>query len=183
MAIELGTTDIRKVEIGTTNVKDVRIGSDSPLYINIYDRGAQSYSMTTGYSTGTDGSATFESTYIYLAAGYNGTNSTVNERTARTSDLVDLTNIKTLYVLFEGFPRGTATSNNFFLVASTSATGSSSTFNARASIAYTFLSGETELSLNVSALTGSYYIRVHDRDGSTSSANGSATYVYRIWGI
>lgn len=183
MAIEIGTTDVTKIEIGTTNVKDVRIGSGSPIYINIYDNGTTTYSMTTGYSTGTDGSALLLSNDIYLAAGYSGTNTTTNERTYRTSGLVDLANIKTIYAdISDAAVRGLGTSNNYFLVVSTSATGSSGTFNARASLAVSFITEPTTLSLDVSALTGSYYIRIHVRDGSTNINQGSAVWTRRIWG-
>lgn len=183
MAIELGTTDISKIEIGTTNIKNVILGTNvSPIYINIYDAGTQSYTMTTGYSTGTDGSVTYGGSYITIQAGYSGTNSTTNERTARTSGTVDLTNIKTLYVTFDSYISG-GTSQNFYFIASTSATGTFGTFNARASLSNAFISGTTTLSLSTSGLTGSYYIRLHQRDGSTSSLNGAGVEIKRIWGI
>jgi len=149
-----------------------------------FTNGTQNVAWTTGFSTGTDGSVSFVSPFITVRAGYSGTNSTANERTARTTNTVDLTNISTLYVEFTTLVRGLGTSSIFHLIASTSSTGSLSTFNARSSFTNQFASsGEVViLSLDVSALSGSYFIRLHQRDGSTSSAQGAFVEVTRVWG-
>jgi hypothetical protein len=181
MAIEIGTTDIRKIEIGTTNVKDVRIGSGSPIYVNIYDAGSQSYSMTTGFSSGTDGVVTYGGSFITVAAGFNGSNTTTNERTARTSSTVDLTNIKTLYIDWEAGFTGSTSQVAYFIV-STSSTGSQSTFAARV-VRFNTDTARAISSLDVSSLSGGYFIRIHQRDGSTSNLNGGRIFIYRIWGI
>jgi len=184
MAIELGTTDISRLRIGTTHVKDTRMGSGSPIYSNYYDSGTQSYPMIAGFTSGSDGSVSFNASNIVLQAGTGGFNSTTNERTARTTNAVDLTNIKTLYLdCIRGFIRGTGESSITYLVVSTSGTGSYATFNARASLTTQFVTARTILSLNVSGLTGSYFLRVHQRDFSTSGTQGAGIEVYRIWGI
>lgn len=146
--------------------------------VNYFTNGTQNVAWTTGYSTGAYGSALLLSDSMYLEAGYAGT--TTNERALRTTNTVDLTSINTLYC--EVAVNTTGTSQAFSFIASTSATGSASTYNARTQVLAGF--GDTQvISLNVSGLTGNYYIRVHQRDGSTSSTTGSDATITRIWGV
>ena len=148
-----------------------------------FTNGTQNVAWTTGFSSGTDGSVSISSPYITIAAGYSGFNTTTNERTARTTSSVDLSAITTLFVELDTALLGLGSQSIFHFIASTSSTSSFSTFNARASLTNQFAAGTTTtLSLDVSGLTGFYFIRLHQRDGSTSSSNGAITYIRRVWG-
>ena len=145
---------------------------------NYFTNGTQNVPWTTGYSTGNAGDAYIDSASMYLTAGYSGTQ--VNERSLRTTNTVSLTGVNTLYC--EVAFNSTGNAQSFSFIASTSSTGTSSTFNARTQLTGGF--GDTQIiSLDVSGLSGNYFIRVHSRDGSTASFNGNDATVYRIWGV
>jgi hypothetical protein len=144
---------------------------------NYYTNGTQNVAWTTGYSTGSTGS-TSTSGSLYLTTGLSGTQ--VNERTLRTTNTVDLTNISTLY--FEAAITTTGNAQQFNFIVSTSSTGSSSTYNARTQVTAGF--GDTQTyTIDVSGLSGNYYIRIHSRDGSTATFNGNEGDVFNVWGI
>jgi hypothetical protein len=144
---------------------------------NYFTNGTQNVPWTTGYSTGFRGEAYLYNAGMYLTAGLLG--SGVNERTLRTTNTVNLTNINTLY--FEAAITTTGNAQQFNFIVSTSSTGSSTTFNARTQVLAGF--GDTQIySLDVSGLSGNYFIRIHSRDGSTSSSTGNQGNVFRVYG-
>jgi hypothetical protein len=186
MPITYNGTNITSVVYNGTTINSV-VYNGTTVFTSetqYFTNGTQNVAWTTGYSTGTDGSVSISSPYITIAAGYSGINTTVNERTARTTNTVDLTSISTLYVEIDTAVLGLGSQSTFHFIASTSSTGTRLTFNASATLTNQFAAGTTTtLSLDVSGLSGSYFIRIHQRDGSTSSANGAITYVRRVWGI
>ncbi len=115
-----------------------------------------------------------ESDHLYIRVQRNGT--TIQGVYVTDID-VDLTNISTLCVDWENI--GDASNNNqSYLVASTTKDGVHSTANAKRENINAF--ARKVDTLDVSSLTGSYYVRVHaraDADGITSELK-----VYRVWG-
>lgn len=94
-----------------------------------------------------------------------------------TDVTVDLTGYSSLEVTWR--QGGTGNNNNSSrLVVSTNKTADSNTFDARVTAANTF--STTTTSLDVSGLSGSYYIRVHARDNSSFASVTSTLYVYKI---
>lgn len=149
-----------------------------------YNNGTQNVAWTTGYSIGSFGSVFYLSNSIYVAAGDSGGEASVNERTARTTNTVNLTNINTLYIDWEGITSAPATSQTANFIVSTSSTGSFNTFNARAQVIFSSFSGDRRTtSLNVSGLTGNYFIRIHSRDGSSTFGRWNYFNVYKVWGV
>jgi hypothetical protein len=189
MPITFNGTNITSIVFNGSTMNTVvfngtTVFTTAPAETQYYTNGTQNVAWTTGSSSGTDGSVSISSPYITIAAGYSGFNTTTNERTARTTNTVNLSGITTLYVELDTAVRGLGSQSIFHLIASTSSTASFSTFNARTSLTNQFATGSTTtISLDVSALSGSYFIRLHQRDGSTSSAQGAITYVRRVWGV
>jgi hypothetical protein len=147
---------------------------------NYYTNGTQNVPWTTGFTSGTDGSIFFEASNVVISAGYEYANSTTNERTIVTLNTINLTNINTLYVDWECYVTG-GPGQLSYLIASSSQVGANSVFNARVSASGSRSRQTT--SLNVSGLSGNYYIRIHQRDGSTNLFNGSSLIVYNVWGV
>jgi hypothetical protein len=144
---------------------------------NYFTNGTQNVPWTTGYSTGSAGDAYLYSEGMYLTTGLFGTQ--INERTLRTTNTVNLTNINTLF--FEAAITTTGNAQQFNFIVSTSSTGTSSTFNARTQVTAGF--GDTQIySLDVSGLSGNYFIRIHSLDNSTSSFTGNEGTVFRVYG-
>jgi hypothetical protein len=74
---------------------------------------------------------------------------------------------------------GSTTSTNVSrLCVSTNKTGDSTTFDARINKTNTF--NEIEESLNISALNGNYFIRVHSRDDAINASITCNVFVYEI---
>lgn len=140
-----------------------------------YNRGDKCTAVTGGWSkTGTGGSLTFGSASMTLVA-----NSFQNPTDASTTNKVSLANIKTLYFSVKsattygtaGSPRvGVATTNN---PKSNDASQWSASKTLSASSAF------TTVSIDVSGLTGSYYIVA----GGFNGDSGTATIeIQAIWG-
>lgn len=140
-----------------------------------YNKGDKCTAVTGGWAkTGTGGSLTFNTASMTLVA-----NSYQNPTDASTTNKVSLANIKTLYFSVksattygtQGYPRiGVATTNN---------PKSSDSSQWSASKTLSASSAFTTVSIDVSSLTGSYYIVV----GGFSGDSGSATIeVQDIWG-
>jgi hypothetical protein len=95
-----------------------------------------------------------------------------------TDVLVNLTAYSSLKITWRQV--GDANNNNASrLVVSTNKTADSTTFDARISNANTF-SLQTD-TLDISGLSGNYYIRVHARDNSTIASIDSDLIVYKIF--
>ena len=95
-----------------------------------------------------------------------------------TDALVDLTGINTLYIDWEN--TGSAINHYSYFIASTNKTGDRATFNARFINNFKFVRSVS--SLDVGALMGNYYIRMHVKDNDATATAKSELKIYRIWG-
>lgn len=95
-----------------------------------------------------------------------------------TDSAIDLTNFSTVFVEWEN--DGSASASNVSrLVVGEFQDGGSNSFTERLSKTNTF--ARTEESLDVSGVTGSFFIRAHARDDSGASNNASSVRVYKLW--
>ena len=105
-----------------------------------------------------------------------------------TKEKVDLTDVRFVYVEFEAevlnFNHG-ATSPNLYLIASIDSEGAYSDYEARSTI-YGSWDGSSEgriiRGLNVTGLTGEYYLRLHIMTNAMTSSFDLATKIFRVWG-
>ena len=177
--VECHTSDGKKSKSTSVTVAESDKGKCKSVKLSYetyyYNKGDKCTSVTGGWSkTGTGGSLTFNTASMTLVA-----NSYQNATDASTTNKVSLTNIKTLYFSVksattygtQGYPRiGVATTNNPDSNDS-SQWSASKTLNASSSF--------TTVSIDVSSLTGSYYIVAGGRNGDS----GSATIeIQAIWG-
>lgn len=140
----------------------------------LYDYGTEHVSWVQGYSTeNTDGQYYEASSYIELWAE-DGENNEAELATV-TDSKVDLTGVSTVRFYVD---RRNSTNNNrhrYFIVSS-SKTGNYSVYNAREYVQGGI--GYTTVDLDVSGLSGEYYVRVHSR--TTSKLNECITRVYQV---
>ena len=142
----------------------------------LYDNGTQVVPFTTGYSTGANGSVTYDTSSIIISAGNMDT--IVNERSTRTTNTIDLTNVKKIYIDWQVSMSGL--SQVASLVVSTVQTATYSTNNAI--LSYTTAFSRRLEALDVTALSGNYYVKVHARDNRTTSGlNTTQVTVYAIY--
>jgi hypothetical protein len=137
-----------------------------------YDSGIENVAWISGYTSGT-GDLNKNSDHLYLYAANTNSN-----RTYVTEVAVNLTNIKTLYIDWENTGSTDGSNISRFNV-STSRDSGTATYNTRLSPAGGQF-GRNVSSLDVSSLTGEYYIRVHATTLMEMSI--SEIKVYRIWG-
>lgn len=140
-----------------------------------YNKGDKCTAVTGGWAkTGTGGSLTFNAASMTLVA-----DSYQNVADASTTNKVDLTNIKTLYFSVksattygtQGYPRvGVATANN---------PKSSDSTKWTASKTLSASSAFQTVSIDVSSLTGSYYIVV---GGFQGDAGPATIEIQDVWG-
>jgi hypothetical protein len=159
------------------------IYNNTEYFHRYYDNGAVAtwFGGFNSYAiTGLAGSVTFFSTYINISAGFQG-GTGANERSISTANSVNLTGINTLYITWDGQVTNGTSQFSAFIVGTNPAVGFS-TFTSRIILNTQDFSGPITSSLDVSGLTGNYFIRVHQRDSSTSSLTGGQIQVYRIWG-
>ena len=126
-----------------------------------------------GYS-GLDGSQLKGATYLSLTA--NATTSSTARRTYVTNNLIDLTNITTLYFEIEQ----TAAEANRYGVYSLKSDKTSSSNIAQVGVNSGTVNTKRVESLDVSALNGSYYIAVNV--AATSSVGAITAKVTKVWG-
>lgn len=182
-----GTTVTSVVFNGTTidtvyfNGTEV-FSSFNPILFDTDGSGStENTSFVTGFNTGGSNAVTenfYDSSLSSYSTRLNVPGITgVSEIGWVTDVTVDLTGYSSLEVTWR--QAGTANNNNSSrLVVSTNKTADSNTFDARATAINTF--SLTTTSLDVSGLSGSYYIRVHARDNSSFSSITSTLYVYKI---
>lgn len=125
-----------------------------------------------------DSGASFakETNYMHLQAAYS---EGITDAAVRTSAKVDLTGIDTLY--FDCENSGTDTTNNFLYLIAGSGDNDNpgSGYSARLEIRRNF---ERQIkSLDVSALSGEYYLRIIARANLSDSA--CDVKVYNVWGV
>lgn len=179
MKFALETTDIKSVFKGTTKINKIFIGTNL-VYQSIsylYNAGTQVVPFNTSYSTGANGSVTFGASSVSVSVGAFDT--IVNERSISTTSAIDLTNVKKIYIDWDGSSSGSQ--QIIALVVSTTASATYTTNNAVLSVANPNFARRID-SLDVTALSGNYYVKVHARDSRTlSGLNTCATNVYAIY--
>lgn len=148
----------------------------APTNQQYYTNGVEDATWVEGYSFSASGSVSKNADHLYIKAG---NESGTSARTYVTDLSVDLTNIKTLYIEWENI--GIASnSNNSYLIASTDKIGTTATYNARFHKYNRFVKRID--ALDVSALTGNYFVRVHATDTNSTADATSEIKVYRVWG-
>lgn len=184
MALTVGNTNVTNAFVGSTQVKQIYAGATLiwSSATDYYNAGTELVPFSPAYSLGGDGSVTELSGSALIQAGWGGLNADINERSWATTSSVDLTNVNTLYIDWDiqtlDFATGTAA-----IVAGTSRSVSFTSFSAR-TVVQIELGGSTgrqTSSVNVSSLSGNFFIRVHARD-TRGTLTGTQVTVYRIWG-
>lgn len=146
----------------------------------LYDEGNECNIITgswvSGYSKSTGGSAKNETNlYLYAVGNYNDQSEA--EWTFVTDKSINLSRIRTLY--FDCEKTGSSDDGaSFRFVVSTEKMGSSKQYDARVSSNAVV---RKILSLDVSSLTGEYYIRLHSWTGSPHDTKYMKGYVYKVW--
>ena len=177
--VECHTSDGSKSKSTSVTVAESDKGKSKNVMLSYaayyYNKGDQCAAVTGGWAkTGTGGSLTFNSASMTLAA-----DSYQNVADASTTNKVDLTNIKTLYFSVksataydtQGYPRvGVAATNN---------PKSSDSSQWTASKTLSASSAFTTVSIDVSSLTGSYYIVV---GGFQGDAGPATIEIQEVWG-
>ena len=139
----------------------------------LYELGTEYYSIVRGYCTGTSGRS-----YIYkentdnitLTTNYNV--SGYANCSLQTQNAIDLTNVNTIYVDWERTGSVRNNSNRIYV---------SEFSNSSSRVAATYIDGRFTrqvYSLNVSSLSGNYYIVVNNSDEPNSNGD---LIVYRLW--
>ena len=142
---------------------------------NYYNNGTENINWAEGYSLGTSASNTQskQSDHLHI---YVGDVSAEQVRTWVTDVPVDLTNISKLKITWNNY-RSVHNSNQSHFVVSTEKMGNYTTYNANFVRLQQFALTTDEM--NVSSLSGHYYIRVHAR---SISGYTSGIRAYKIWG-
>lgn len=148
-----------------------------PIYEKYYTEGVEDVDWVVGYSIG-NGAQSKEAGYLHLELSDNATGS--GNRTYVTDTLIDLSLIKTLKFELEI----TDASDDFgarYGVSESKTSGNNSSYY----VVYDTKSGDRArsiYSLDVTAITGSYYIRIAVMDTSTSEDRSGKVNVYKVWG-
>jgi hypothetical protein len=141
----------------------------------LYDGGTNEENWVVGYSEG-DGSQSKEADHLYLlAAQSNGT----AERTYVLDYKVDVTDYTVLKIDWEDTVTGTSTNKQHAVCLSDVKTGSMATYDYRLYREQSF--ERTIDSLDISLVSGEYYIRVHGRDNYASGTRSGEVKAYKIW--
>ena len=115
-----------------------------------------------------------------LIQGPDTPSGTQSQNTFVTHIMIDLTNIDTLYI--EWSKENALNANVTSLVASSTQMGDRNVYDARFSVVIGNQSKRID-SLDVSALSGMHYIRIHNRAQSVNETSQYGTLkVYRLWG-
>lgn len=138
----------------------------------------QGYKITSLYDTNT--LAKNQDNLEISIQGTGEPSGTASQNTFVTFTMVDLTGIDTLYM--EWSKENALDANMTSLVASSTQMGDRYVFDARFTVSTGNQSKRID-SLDVSALSGMYYIRVHNRSQGASEIPQHGTLkVYRLWG-
>ncbi|MDF2902420.1 MAG: hypothetical protein K0S25_58 [Bacillus sp. (in: firmicutes)] len=150
------------------------LAKTGPVSVPYYTSGVENVGWVDGATLGNPSIKSKNVDHLYIKSENTGS---LTVGTYVTDLVVDLTNIKTLFVEWENI--GHASNNNLsYLVASTVKAGAYGTFNAQIEVANVFAKNIRQL--NVTALTGNFYIRAHTRANATGVV--SELKVYRVWG-
>lgn len=160
-------------------VKTRRGKSKGKVNPYLYNSGDENTLLTGGWVVGySDGSGTQtkESNHLYL---YAYGSSYVPQKTYVTNNAINMTNINTLKVDWEktGSSYGSA---SLHLIVSKIKEGNRTQYDAR--VVFSEI-GRTTSQLDVSSLSGEYYVRINANSGSTLSGNYISGKVYSIEGL
>ena len=140
-----------------------------------YTDGVEDVEWVEGYTVAL-GSQSKEIDYLHLQTAYDIGSSF---RTYVTNVAVNLTNINTLYIEWENAGNPENIGNCSYFIASSSKMDGVDVYDAILSKTLSF--SKVTNSLDVSGLSGSYYIRVHAGD-TVSSGITSLIKTYKVWG-
>ncbi len=165
VAVYLGAQELAAVYLGATLIYPSVSIPDADGYL--YNLGLHEDMWVEGYTDAGDYGATRskEADHLYISAN-------VSELAYVTDIMINLTGISSVIV-----DVGTDNSYEIIIVASTVKDASESTHDAKA--VYTGIT-RTNRTLNVSSLSGEYYVRVHSRDG-THPLNAKSAKFYKVW--
>jgi hypothetical protein len=165
-------------------VRAILQGGVSQTYL--YNAGDECTALTGGWVAGFNSGAirnslTKNASNITVKAGGTGGFPPIN--TVVTNNGVDLTTAQSIKLQFSGFGSGTYASRQIYLVASTNKTANQDTYNAKASDVYSDSGTVVDkiMTLDVSALSGLHYIRVHARTASDAVGNDCEIVVSQVW--
>jgi hypothetical protein len=159
-------------------VRTILQSGDGRTYL--YNAGDECTALTggwvQGYKSGTNGFTKNASNItMYDASG------SADEIAIVTNNLIDLSEASTLNVEFDGFGSGTYTSRYLYLVESTNKTANRDTYDGKMSWSYNSIGTVSHYigSMDVSALNGLYYVRIHCR--TALATDRCDLTVYNVW--
>lgn len=161
-----GSSPIKKIYFGSTQV----FSASTPYYTE----GTQNVDWIKGR---TAGDVTFNPSYMEVTTLQN---TVTVDASAVTDSTVDLTNINTIYVDLSTISGNSPKSPAVYICISTIKGGTYSQRDARTT-ASGVLSRQI-LSVDVSGLSGSYYIRIHVYKANATYNAYHAVNVYNVWG-
>lgn len=145
------------------------------VQVPFYNLGTENLPYVAGYSNG-QGSISKQPDHLYVYAGGGAT--TDSQKTYVSNIAVSLLNINTIYIDWKSEGVGQEPNITVALCISTVKNGVFGTYNATIYKKGAF--ARTVDSVNVSSLTGSYYLRIHAAIAWNDST--SLIRVYKIWG-
>ncbi|MFA7206379.1 MAG: hypothetical protein WC102_08630, partial [Saccharofermentanales bacterium] len=150
-------------------------GVGQRMYENLYDDGVETTAWEVGYLNA-DGTATKQSSYLQLNVSQNTSGS---EATFVTTNKIDLTGINKVVVDWDVLA-GQNLNNDFYIVVSSIKDNNKETYDLRVKVDVNVTPGRRKTTLDVSSLSGSYYIRVHNYCGYSISIAYANIAVYDI---
>ncbi len=178
---------VEGVEVSANNPYEFEVTGDLHLVANfvpwdgvVYDHPTEIIPMGTGFRDPATTATSITQTASYMRV-YASLSRAVAEISWVTDEPVDLTGYSTLYIEWRNNGSSNSSNQSYFGVSSNRNTNYADLLSSyRLSKTNTFT--QRVESVNIADLSGSYYIRVHARDGATSSsARTSDIYVYKIW--
>ena len=176
MAIKTNTGTMSKAFFGTSAVKKMYFGSSLVFSASTpyYTAGTENVDWIKGSSGGT---VTFNTSSMYVSTS---STQTAVDSYAVTNVLVNLTNINTLKIDWAGSIYQQIIAG-MYLCVSTTKLGTYGTYNARLYGGMASFARRTD-SLDVSGLTGNYYLRIHAQKSSSSVVGSASLTIYNVWG-
>ena len=152
----------------------------------LYDAGEEYTDITGGWVAGYTENANYsqskEADHLYLKQGAAGGSNKIGYRTYVTENAIDLTDWNTIKSEWEGNRASSWTNNRASFVVSTNKTANYTTNNGITERVNQVFATTTD-SIDISALSGNHYVRVHVR-GATNSVGTqywTEAKAYKIW--
>lgn len=163
------------------NTKEIWVGVGGFTAKNFYLEGQEYVDVTGGWKVGISsntGTQRKEISYLYLETTQSS--SSTSTRTYVTTNLIDLSKINTLYVEWENTDSVASQfkSNSQLHVSDVWSDGRGDTVNVRR---YGSFSTTIDV-LDVSTLSGKYYISIQNNNANGTDNRKTTLKVYRIWG-